>query len=116
MTKEILDLCRAMGAAEDQEELLLPLIQAAQVRLAGRLRAGVVPEDCGAAFPLAAAMTAMDGLNRCAGGERVASFTAGEVSIRTGSAGTRDGLSAQAERMLGPWLKETGFAFQGVRG
>ncbi len=116
MTKEILDLCRAMGAAEDQEELLLPLIQAAQVRLEGRLRTGVVPEDCGAAFPLAAAMTAMDGLNRCAGGGRVTSFTAGEVSIRTGESGAGDTLSAQAERMLAPWLRETGFAFRGVRG
>jgi len=116
MTKEILNLCRAMGATEDQEELLLPLIQAAQVRLERRLRAGVTPEDCGAAFPLAAAMTAMDSLSRCAGGDRVTSFTAGEVSIRTGNSGTQDGLSGQAERMLAPWLKEAGFAFQGVRG
>ena len=53
MAERILALCRAMGASEDQEELLLPLIQAAQERFAARLRLGVAPEDCGPAFPLA---------------------------------------------------------------
>ena len=36
MTGEIMALCRAMGAAEDQEELLLPLIQSVRRQLAGR--------------------------------------------------------------------------------
>ena len=43
MTQEIMALCRSLGAGEDQEELLLPLVQAAQTRLAGRLRAGGEP-------------------------------------------------------------------------
>jgi len=116
MTEEILSLCRAMGAGQDQEALLLPLIQAARARLEGRLRPGTAPEDCGGAFPLAVAMTAMDGLDQCAGEGRVTSFTAGEVSIRTGNARAGGSLAAQAERMLAPWLGETGFAFQGVRG
>ncbi len=117
MTEKIMDLCRTMGAPKDQEELLLPLVQAAQERLRGRLRAGVEPEDCAAVFPLAAAMLAMEGLEACAGGGRVTSFTAGEVSVRTGGARTGSAsLSAQAERLLAPWLGETGFAFQGVRG
>lgn len=117
MTEEILRLCRAMGAEEDQEELLLPLVQAARRRLEGRLRTGVLPEDCGPAFPLSAAMLAMEGLERASGAGGAVSFTAGEVSIRTGGTGKKgESLSAQAERLLSPWLGATGFAFQGVRG
>ena len=32
MNEEIMALCRAMGAGEDQEELLLPLVQAVRWR------------------------------------------------------------------------------------
>ena len=40
-------MCRAMGAGEDRKELLLPLAHAVERQLAGRLREGTVPEDCG---------------------------------------------------------------------
>lgn len=114
--EQIIDLCKAMGAGEEQEVLLRPLAQAAQELLAARLKPGVEPDDCGPAFPLAAAMTAMEGLERTAGGE-VTAFTAGELTIRRESGGQgKSTLSAQAERLLAPWLGETGFAFQGVRG
>ena len=117
MTEEIMVLCRAMGAAEDEEELLLPLIQAVTSALEGRLKTGVTPADCGAAFPLAAAMVAMDGLDRASGSSRVASFTAGDVSIRTSEGGGQSqSRTAQAERLMAPWLGETGFAFRGVAG
>ena len=117
MTEEIMALCKAMGAADSQEELLVPLIRAVLPALEGRLKAGVTVEDCGAAFPLAAAMVVMDGLERTCGGGSVTAFTAGDVSIRTGSqrSGTSS-LMAQAERLMAPWLGETGFAFRGVRG
>ena len=119
MIQEIMDLCRSMGAGEDQEELLLPLVQAAQARLAGRLRSGVSPEDCGPAFLLAAALTAVEELEEAAGDDRsVSSFTAGDLTIHreTGSsrgAGRRGHL---AWELLSPWLGETGFCFRGVRG
>ena len=117
MTEEIIALCRAMGASEDQEELLLPLVQAVCGQLAARLKEGTAPEDCGPAFPLAAAMTAMDQLSgMTGGGDGVTSFTAGDLTIRRGS-GIRSGtLSAQAERLLAPWLAGSGFVFQGVEG
>lgn len=117
MTEEILALCRTMGAGEDQEELLLPLVQAAETALTGRLRRGVTAADCGSAFPLAAAMLVVDGWNAATGAGRVTSFTAGEVSIAaagTGSAAAS--LTDQAERLMAPWLGETGFAFKGVPG
>lgn len=116
MIEEILGLCRGMGASEDQEELLRPLIEAVKVRLEGQLKVGVSPVDCGSAFPLAVAMMAMDGLEGAIGGDRVASFTAGEVTVRKQSAGQGRSLSDQARRLLAPWLVETGFAFQGVTG
>lgn len=117
MTEEILALCKAMGAEDRQEDLLIPLIRAVTPALERRLKAGVTVTDCGAAFPLAAAMVVMDGLERTCGGSSVTSFTAGDVSIRTGGQnGGASSLVAQAERLLTPWLGETGFAFQGVRG
>lgn len=117
MTEEILALCRAMGA--DREELLLPLVRAVSDRLAGRLREGASPEDCGPAFPLACAMTAMDRLSgMTGGGEAVTSFTAGDLTIRKESGGAQGGksLSRQAEELLAPWLGDDGFCFRGVEG
>ena len=117
MDEEILALCMAMGAGEDRRELLLPLIEAVRTALAARLRPGVAPEDCGGAFPVAAAMEVMDHLNGAAGLDRVSFFTAGDLSIRTGEGGTgKISLSGRAERLLAPWLGETGFAFKGVPG
>lgn len=121
MTQEILDLCRAMGVSEDREELLLPLVQAVREGLAGRLRPGIVPGDCGPAFPLAAAMAVMDRLSGLDGGGSagaVTSFTAGDLTIRK-DPGAQAGksLSRQAEELLAPWLRDGGgFAFQGVDG
>ena len=115
MTEEIVALCKAMGADGDREELLLPLVRAVVSAMEGRLRAGVTPADCGDAFPLAAAMVVMDGLEGATGSSQVASFTAGDVSIRTGTA-RGESRTDQAQRLLAPWLGETGFAFRGVAG
>lgn len=119
MSEEILALCRAMGAG--QEELLLPLTLAVEKQLAGRLKEGVSPEDCGTAFPLAAAMLVMDRLSAATGGGgagEITSFTAGDLTVRkeTGSGGESRSLSAQAEGLLAPWLKDGAFAFRGVEG
>ena len=120
MSEQILALCRAMGAR--QEELLLPLVQAVEQQLAGRLKEGTTPADCGTAFPLAAAMTVMDRLSAVTGGGsggEVISFTAGDLTIRreSGNSGqSGKSLSAQAEGLLAPWLKDGAFAFRGVEG
>jgi hypothetical protein len=114
MTEEILTLCHGLGATEEQDALLRPMIGAVCTELEGRLKAGTSPADCGGAFPVAVAMMVMDVLEQAAGGQ-VTSFTAGEVSIRTGSTGGQ-ARTAQAERLMAPWLGETGFAFMGVMG
>ena len=108
-------LCRAMGAGPDQEELLLPLVQAVSEQLARRLRPGIAPEDCGPAFSLAAAMGQLAGIT---GENELSSFTAGELTIRreTGNRDAGDSLARQADRLLAPWLEDGGFAFQEVQG
>ena len=115
MTDMIMELCRSMGATEDQRALLRPLIQAAQRSLTEQFRPGVQPADCGPAFPLAVAMLAMDGLNGVGGGDGVESFTAGEVTIRRGTRTGTD-LSGRARQLMAPWLRGQKFGFQGVNG
>lgn len=122
MNEEILAFCRAMGASEDQEELLIPLAQAARALLAARLKEGTTPEDCGPVFPLGVAMVVMDHMGGLTGGGSaggLASFTAGDLTIRTreeGGSTAGKSLSAQAEELLAPWIRGGGFAFREVEG
>lgn len=120
MIERIMALCGAMGADDSQEELLLPLVRAVQDLLAGRLRPGIVPENCEPAFSLAAAMMAMDRLSGMPGGGsagEAVSFTAGDLTIRRESGNQTSGsLSEQAEGLLAPWLRDGGFVFRGVEG
>ena len=116
MHEEIVVLAAGL-TGQETGPLLEDLCTAAERYWTGRLKEGISPEDCGAAFPLAAAMVVMDGLERAVGSGKVTSFTAGEVSIRTeGETGRRETRTAQAERLMAPWLGETGFAFRGVAG
>ena len=111
MTGRIQALVRALGGGTDQEELLVMLCQAAETELAGRLRPGLTPEDCESAFVPAAAWMVLAWL-QAAG---VASFTAGDLTIRRTGQGAAE-LTAQAERLMAPYLVDGGFSFQGVAG
>ena len=83
--------------------------------LAGRLRPEVRSEDCEDAFILACAWLALAGL--AAGETGGGRFTAGEVTIQEWDGAARAAaLRLQAETVLGPWLADRGFAFQGVPG
>lgn len=113
MVEQIVALCRQLGAGEEQESLLLPAARSAYEDLKHRLRPGVTVEDCGQAFPLAAAMLAMEHVKVMSGEGNVTSFTAGEVSIRREGAAS---FGAVGMRLLLPWLKDSGFCVQGVRG
>ena len=103
-----MDMARSLGHVDGgQEEALEALCRAAQAELAGRLRPEVRSEDCEDAFILACAWLALAGL---AAGET-------EVTIQEGDGAARAAaLRLQAETVLGPWLADRGFAFQGVPG
>lgn len=113
-------MAKALGhVTAGQETALEALCQAAETELSGRLRPGVSQEDCGPAFVLGCAWLALAGL---AAGENagVERFTAGSVTIQEGSgadaAERAAALRLQAETVLGPYLADRGFAFQGVEG
>ena len=114
-----MDMARSLGhvdgGQEALEEALEALCRAAQAELAGRLRPEVRSEDCEDAFILACAWLALAGL--AAGETGGGRFTAGEVTIQEGDGAARAAaLRLQAETVLGPWLADRGFAFQGVPG
>ena len=113
MVEQIAALCKQLGAGDDWDVLLRPLAQGAMEQLRAGLRPGVTPEDCGELFPLACAMAVMGTLQELDGEDRVTSFTAGEVTIRT-EGPCRSARAAR--RLLSPWMGDEGFCVRGVRG
>ena len=113
-------MARTLGhVAADREEALEALCQAAELEVAGRLREGLAPEDCGPAYVLGCAWLALAGLAGAEAGRTPLRFTAGEVSIQEegGDAPQRaQALRLQAETVLAPYLKDRGFVFRGVEG
>ncbi len=116
MTGRIMDLARTLGqAAPDEQELLVTLCAAAQRELAGRLREGVVPEDCPEAFALAGAWLALSGLEVSRGAAQPESFSAGDVTVHSGGVGDKARLlREQAERIMSGWIRDDHFLFYGV--
>ena len=117
MGERILELALALGGGEDRA-LLPPLCAAAERAWLARLREGVTAEDCGEALPCAAAFTAAADL--AAGGDGVASFSAGDISVRLEGGGERAGraesLRQAAERLMEPFVRAEGLWAQGVEG
>jgi len=119
MTEQILTRVMQLRGREDEQEMLFPLCAAVETELAGRLREGVAPVDCGEAFVLAAACQVLAFL--CAAGrqEQIESFTAGDVTIRhngESSAQRAAALREQAAQLLAPWVEDGRFFFQKVMG
>lgn len=118
MTQRIMELARTLGKVSDNETAALTAAaQAAEGELTDALRAGVRPGQCADAFALAGAWLALAALevSRSAGGED--SFSAGDLTIRSGSGAKRaEQLRAKAWELMSPWTKDRGFAFYGVRG
>ena len=119
LQETVLTLARAVSGAGEQDEVLLEtLCRAAEAYWRGRLRQGVTAEDCGEAFPCAAAFTAAADLAAGQDGG-IESFTAGSVSVKGGgeSAARRaESLRRSAEERMAPFASRGDFAFQGVRG
>ena len=121
MRGRILELAMAAaGAGEAERALLEPLCAAAETAWVSRLREGVEPEECGEALVCAAAFTAAADLTAGTGGGGVASFSAGDVSVRI-----RDGdqphraaesLRQAAQRLMEPYVRAAGLWARGVEG
>ena len=121
MTEQIISL--AMGIANPSEKelpLLEMLCHAAEKLWMDALKGGVLPEDCGEAFLCAAAFTAVADFMLSRNGENVASFTAGEISVKRKASAEE---TAQAEafrkiaaRLMAPYGVARDFAFKGVLG
>ena len=122
MDTDILTLAGMVsGAGEAEQGLLEALCSAARQRWLLRLRRGVTEETCGTAFVCAVAFTAAgDFLAGSCGSGDVASFTAGEISVKAASAAQRSGaaedLRQTAERLMAPYAEAEDFSFKGVRG
>ncbi len=121
LQETVLTLARELSGAGEAEEALLELLcQAAEQRWNKRLRPGVTAEDCGKAFPCAAAFTAAADLAAARGGDGVSGFTAGSVSVRIRSAAEScalaESLRRTAERLMAPFAAPEDFCFRGVRG
>ena len=114
LLEKTLALCVSLGKAEESD-LLRTLCAAAGEELSALLRPGLTAEDCGAAFPLAAAWMALGAL-QTAGGDEVERFTAGDVTIQKKDAAQRQAaLRLQARQVMKPYLKDESFLFRGVK-
>ncbi len=121
MLEKILKLAEAIAQPSEVERALLEaLCTAAQAEVAARLGEAWTPETCEDTFCCAAAMLAAAGLFASRTGGEVESFTAGEVSVRTGSGGgaleAAAALRRQAEALMAGYWGDDSFAFVGVKG
>ena len=115
MIERVVELATVLGKRGESQELSL-LCAAAVEELKGLLKPGVTVEDCGEAFPLAAAWMALAGMES-ADGDEVESLTAGDVTIRKREGEfRRKALELQARQVMKPYLKDEAFLFKGVRG
>lgn len=109
---EIISLAASLCGVEAADTILIALCEAARDCLALRLKEGVVPEDCGKAFPIAAAAIAAKGRREGMENGGVGSFTAGSVSLSVTQEGDR--FTSAAMSLLEPWLRDSGFGFRRV--
>ena len=107
----------AVSGGGAERTLLEPLCAAAEVFWRGRLREDAALEDCGDALLCAAAFTAAAGL---AAGGGVASFSAGDISVKLRDGGQRGGtaecLLRAAERLMEPYVRAEGLWAAGAPG
>lgn len=115
MKERVLELLRALCRPTVDDRTLDELCQAACGRLDGLLADGVTAQDCAGEYLLAAAWTVMDWMEAGRGWEGVTSLSAGDMTVRR-DGGAGGGLSRRALELMGPYLRDRGFVFQGVKG
>lgn len=103
------------GQMEPKQEALLKLLcRGAASSLALRLREGITPEDCKADFVAAASLYALAALNEAKDVDRIEQFSAGDVTVKTGSGDAASNcLRYQADLIITPYLKDI-FVFREV--
>ena len=120
MFEQILYLAAAIvQPTEEERPLLTAMCTAAMAELTRRLREGLSPEDCGDAFPCAAALLAAAGVLPCRSHGEAEQFSVGDVSLRTSGGRiceTANAMRRQAAGMMSPYWSDDEFAFLGVRG
>ena len=116
MTEQVMELVRSMAGGKQDEELLRTLCVNACRVLDGALREGVASQDCGEAYRLAAAWIVLDWLRAGRDWSGVTALSAGDMTVRREEAGKAGELSRLAMELLAPWLRDSGFVFQGVKG
>ena len=116
MIQRVMELAQGLCPQGGDEELLRTVCAGAVEALDRKLRPGLAPEDCGEAFPLAAAWLAGDGLMGGLGVEGVTALSGGDIWVRGGGGGGAGTMSRQAMELMAPVLADRGFAFRGVRG
>ena len=100
------------GGSSDQ---LKTVCGAVESMLKGRLKPGYTIEDCRDAFITAAAVIAVEtysGMQSPSSG--VASYTAGNVTVRRYASASGGKMTKYAESLLAPYLIDDSFAFTGV--
>ena len=80
------------------------------------LRDGLTVEDCGEAYPLAAAWIALEWLRDSRGMDGVTYLSAGDMTVRREGSGDNGSLSRKAMELMNPFLRDDGFVFRGVKG
>ena len=103
------------GTGQD-ETVLRTLCGNACDMLDRRLKDGLTAEDCGEAYPLAAAWIALDWLRSGQGLDGVTYLSAGDMTVRRDGGGDGESLSRRAMELMRPFLRDDGFVFRGVRG
>lgn len=116
MVEQVLELTQALCGPGQDEDVLRTLCESACRVLDRRLKDGLTAEDCGGAYPLAAAWMAADWLRGTQGFDGITSLSAGDISVRREGGGDGGGLSRRALEIMSPFLRADGFVFRGVEG
>ena len=116
MTEQVMELLQKLGGTGQDEAVLRTLCQNACNMLDRRLKDGLTAEDCGDAYPLAAAWIALDWLRGGQGMDGVTYLSAGDLTVRREGGGDDGALARRARELMGPFLRDDGFVFRGVKG
>lgn len=115
MEEQVLELLEQIRRTGQSREVLERLCRCACARLDGLMAQTVSPQDCLDSYLLAAAWIAADWLEQMEGGADITALTAGELSVQRRQ-GQEGRLYRRALEIMGPYLRDEGFVFQGVRG